>query len=343
MYLSQNRTRPRRTVGVIGLLCFAIVVASNACFARPVDVIVNGAPVTLETAPAVVHDQLYMPLRELFGLLGAHVTWIPQAQAIVAYRGEDVFTLKPGSEVAEVNGTELILSNPPSMIGGSVFVPLRAVASLLGASVIYMNRTVDISITPIDGSLRAPSAYAATIDKCTRQSFRGSTVWAKCFRGPIELVTYEFDKKEGTLSASNLSKFTIVEITASNDTDVNPRPSSERDRLVGLQDSKGRIGWLEVYDFRSGYGMPFDYEGTLGKRLHMKDPFRGRNWSKNIWDLVKTNHVQIGMTPDMVRMSWGDPEDINRTIYSFGVHEQWVYGSGCYVYFEDGKVTTIQN
>lgn len=342
MYLSQNRTRPRRTVGVIGLLCFAIVVASNACFARPVDVIVNGAPVTLETAPAVVHDQLYMPLRELFGLLGAHVTWIPQAQAIVAYRGEDVFTLKPGSEVAEVNGTELILSNPPSMIGGSVFVPLRAVASLLGASVAYVNRTVDITIAPMDGPDRAPSAYAATIDRYARDSYSGRYIWAKSFDGHDSLsVKDEAWFNIGSVSYEHLERLQIVRILLFEDTSSMPWGTPPSVCLAEMRNAAGKTGWHDLH--MGTHATVANYNEALSRHFYLDDPFKGRNWSKAVWDLVKANCIQIGMTPDMVRMSWGDPKRINRTIYSFGVHEQWVYGMSCYVYFEDGKVTTIQN
>lgn len=54
--------------------------------------------------------------------------------------------------------------------------------------------------------------------------------------------------------------------------------------------------------------------------------------------------VSIGMTQEEVlQSSWGKPEDINRSTYSFGVHEQWVYGGGNYLYFENGKLTSIQN
>jgi len=49
------------------------------------------------------------------------------------------------------------------------------------------------------------------------------------------------------------------------------------------------------------------------------------------------------MTKNMCLDSWGSPSDINKTIGSFGVHEQWVYGLGSYVYFENGVITTIQN
>jgi hypothetical protein len=57
----------------------------------------------------------------------------------------------------------------------------------------------------------------------------------------------------------------------------------------------------------------------------------------------KKEGVSIGMTTEEVRASsWGKPDRINRSTYSFGVHEQWVYDGG-YLYFQDGKLTSIQN
>lgn len=52
---------------------------------------------------------------------------------------------------------------------------------------------------------------------------------------------------------------------------------------------------------------------------------------------------QIGMTKDQVLNSlWGQPQDINKTTTAYGTSEQWVYGDGRYVYFDNGIVTTIQ-
>jgi hypothetical protein len=48
------------------------------------------------------------------------------------------------------------------------------------------------------------------------------------------------------------------------------------------------------------------------------------------------------MTKDMVIDSWGKPEDINRTVTSSYIHEQWVYGSR-YLYFENGTLTSFQD
>jgi len=48
------------------------------------------------------------------------------------------------------------------------------------------------------------------------------------------------------------------------------------------------------------------------------------------------------MTEDMVLMSIGPPDDINRTIGSWGVHEQWVY-TGRYLYFKNGVLKSFQD
>ena len=36
------------------------------------------------------------------------------------------------------------------------------------------------------------------------------------------------------------------------------------------------------------------------------------------------------------------PNSINKTTTENGVHEQWVYGNGRYIYLDDGVVTSIQ-
>lgn len=50
----------------------------------------------------------------------------------------------------------------------------------------------------------------------------------------------------------------------------------------------------------------------------------------------------IGMTDKMARESMGTPNDINRTVGSWGVNEQWIYGN-TYLYFENGILTSYQN
>ena len=60
--------------------------------------------------------------------------------------------------------------------------------------------------------------------------------------------------------------------------------------------------------------------------------------------LAKKPNAKIGMTKDKIvnKSNWGEPDDINTTIDSYGTFEQWVYGSSQYLYFKNGKLTSIQ-
>lgn len=65
-------------------------------------------------------------------------------------------------------------------------------------------------------------------------------------------------------------------------------------------------------------------------------------YGKNNGNLIIQGKVKIGFTKAMCIESWGKPELINKTIGKYGTHEQWVYEDGNYLYFENGKLTTIQ-
>ncbi len=58
--------------------------------------------------------------------------------------------------------------------------------------------------------------------------------------------------------------------------------------------------------------------------------------------LIRDGKITFGMTREMVIASWGQPDDVNRTVTQLRTHEQWVYNDE-YVYFDDGVVTSWQD
>ena len=69
--------------------------------------------------------------------------------------------------------------------------------------------------------------------------------------------------------------------------------------------------------------------------------------TKRIIDAVYDEKVFIGMPAPFVRLSWGNPTDINSTLNGSGRSEQWIYRRGTvdasYVYVDDGIVRSLQN
>lgn len=60
-------------------------------------------------------------------------------------------------------------------------------------------------------------------------------------------------------------------------------------------------------------------------------------------EAILNHRVKIGWTKSMCIASWGKPYDINRTITTYGSHEQYVYSLKKYLYFENGILRAIQD
>lgn len=68
-----------------------------------------------------------------------------------------------------------------------------------------------------------------------------------------------------------------------------------------------------------------------------------RKYGKSNGTLIAQGKVKIGFTKQMCIDAWGEPIKINTTTNRYSKSEQWVYGGDCYLYFENGKLVTIQN
>lgn len=91
------------------------------------------------------------------------------------------------------------------------------------------------------------------------------------------------------------------------------------------------------------YKISFFYEGPLAEEIkRTKAEFEADPMNKYIIKNAKPEPV-LGMTMYEAEFdsSWGTPEKRNISKGSYGVHEQWVYGSGKYLYIENGIVTGI--
>jgi len=86
--------------------------------------------------------------------------------------------------------------------------------------------------------------------------------------------------------------------------------------------------------FKEGVLVAWENESHIYVREHP-------GLSSGIKDAIIGNEVALGMNKDQVVFVLGNPKDINKTVGTWGVHEQWVYNYQ-YVYFENGEVTSWQ-
>lgn len=66
------------------------------------------------------------------------------------------------------------------------------------------------------------------------------------------------------------------------------------------------------------------------------------DWSPEDCKSIARGKIRIGMDVTQVLAAWGHPDRVNTSTYSFGRHDQWIYGDSNYVYMENGIVTSLQ-
>lgn len=102
-----------------------------------------------------------------------------------------------------------------------------------------------------------------------------------------------------------------------------------------------------VLEDEKGQTIKVSYESIVGPKKHSRffteeDANRYKiKFGTSIWNLILKGEVKIGMTKEMCRLSWGKPNDINKTVSSGYNSEQWVYSDN-YLYFDGNILKTIQ-
>lgn len=82
-------------------------------------------------------------------------------------------------------------------------------------------------------------------------------------------------------------------------------------------------------------------ESRAAIEKELKNPLIAK-YGSNIGLKIFKKEIWIGMTKEMTLASWGKPDNINRTVTSSVVHEQWIY-SDTYLYFDNGIMKAFQD
>jgi len=120
--------------------------------AQQIQVTVNGSPVHFfNTQPRMMEGRVLVPLRGVLEKMGARVGWDQATSTVTADRGSMALTLPIGSHTAQLNGKQVTLDVPATVIDGSTLVPLRFVSEALGADVGWSDATETVSIVVPEG------------------------------------------------------------------------------------------------------------------------------------------------------------------------------------------------
>jgi hypothetical protein len=123
-------------------------------------------------------------------------------------------------------------------------------------------------------------------------------------------------------------------------------PSGSKEWVIAELIEKGiETGVLATYDpvAKERAEETAKAKAVAAKRAASRaNEIKAKKWPADIEKAVIDRKIRIGMTDEQVRMAWGKPETINRSVGSWGTHEQWVYGR-TYLYLENGFLKSYQD
>jgi hypothetical protein len=108
----------------------------------------NNSEKKMNPSPVIVDGNTLVPMRAVFEMLDATISWDDQTRSVSAVKGNITVVHKVGTSTMIVNGKEVTLPASSQIIENSTMVPLRAISESLGARVFYGNTddTIVISI-----------------------------------------------------------------------------------------------------------------------------------------------------------------------------------------------------
>ena len=111
------------------------------------EILVDGQKVANDVAPMIKADRAVLPIRVVAEELGADVAWKEAEKKITITKGDKVIELIIGKADADVNGTTVQLDAPAFIENDRAYLPLRFVATQLGADVAWSHAAQQVTIT----------------------------------------------------------------------------------------------------------------------------------------------------------------------------------------------------
>lgn len=115
---------------------------------NPIKLFVNNTQYFMNPAPYIKDARTMVPMRRVFEILGANVSWNEAERSVTATKGNTEIKLYIGSQTAYKNGQAVILDAPAEIMAsaGRTMVPLRFVSESFGGTVNWVDATRTITI-----------------------------------------------------------------------------------------------------------------------------------------------------------------------------------------------------
>ena len=170
-------------------ICLPTASLSSTNSESNIMVTLDGRNLTFDVPPRIVNDRVLVPLRFIFEVMGASVSWDGSSQTVTATKDDMVVVMPIGSNTPTINGEVVHLDQPGIIVDDRTLAPLRFVAEAFGGTVEWDSAERTASITSqyeAEYSQTAPST--AFVDFSNKANWGIAFVYLQMMGKPVEEI-----------------------------------------------------------------------------------------------------------------------------------------------------------
>lgn len=144
----KRRCRFMKRYLLIIILIITIAMSNIALFAdNAFKVLVNGQEIELISTPVGEDRIIWVPVRSIFESLDSKVEWQGSDNSIFIIKAQKNIRLQINSDIATIDGKEILLDAPVKVANGTSLIPLSSVAKVIPVKVEVDQENYQIKIT----------------------------------------------------------------------------------------------------------------------------------------------------------------------------------------------------
>ncbi|MBL0388566.1 copper amine oxidase N-terminal domain-containing protein [Tumebacillus sp. ITR2] len=280
----------KRTLALLASLgLFAGLSSVHTSIAGAVDsiqLVVDDKSISTDTAPLLVHDRIFVPVRALSESLGATVTYDSQTDSATITRNDITLKLDFKSGQVWKNGVVLTLEESPRLVNDRAMVPVRFISEAFGNTVSYDDATQTVTVLPTQARLDERKNIQAVLAG-TSQALQAKTSYSTDVDLSMDFPKDPYER-EGALTTKYSAHLTL-------DTQVQTKLQHGNANLTTTTGHVKNITDVELY--------------RQGEVFYVLNPYSENEWSKisntagdeGVWEGLRDALNGVSMSADQLQ------------------------------------------
>ena len=148
----------KKSIRFLILLIMTLIIMPMTYAVEQTTVIINGTKLVMEEQPVLINGRTLVPLRAIFEAMNVIPKWDSVTKTVSAKTDSVDMKLTIGSQKAIVNGKNIKLDAPGTLVNGRTMVPARFIAETLGADVKWDAYTRTVMISTSADNIEVPKS-----------------------------------------------------------------------------------------------------------------------------------------------------------------------------------------